>query len=91
MNWTIVYNGTNKRWVIDGLDYGEVYVFQVAALNRIGWSTFSGNSTMHTSVAVTKSRSSRFAVVMSLFVSSSFSRSILYFDTDYYIILYVHL
>ncbi|KAK2186839.1 hypothetical protein NP493_187g02000 [Ridgeia piscesae] len=53
-NWTTVYNGSDTRWVIGGLEHGEVYVFRVAALNAIGWSTFSANSTTMASVAVTE-------------------------------------
>ena len=43
-NWTLVYNDTEPKWTVEGLVMGQEYVFRVAALNRVGWSEYSDNS-----------------------------------------------
>ena len=45
-NWTLVYNGSETQWVVDGLDIGQSYVFRVAAVNVVAWSEYSLNSTI---------------------------------------------
>ena len=44
-NWTTVYNASDSHWGIEGLEDGQSYTFRVRALNRIGWSPYSDNST----------------------------------------------
>lgn len=40
-NWTLVYNGTDTRWVIADLETAVYYEFAVRARNAKGWSEYS--------------------------------------------------
>ena len=44
-NWTTVYNGSEPHWPIDELREKSSYTFRVRALNTVGWSPYSENST----------------------------------------------
>ncbi|XP_059177002.1 proto-oncogene tyrosine-protein kinase ROS-like isoform X2 [Physella acuta] len=46
-NWSLVYNGTEQRWLVDtsDLDPGKAYIFRVAAMNSKGLGPYSDNST----------------------------------------------
>ncbi|XP_074649999.1 proto-oncogene tyrosine-protein kinase ROS-like [Tubulanus polymorphus] len=46
LDWVTVYNGTERKWLVDGLAPNEEFTFHVAAVNEIGWSEYSINSSV---------------------------------------------
>jgi len=46
LNWFLVYNGTENRWEVTGLDSRSRYEFRVRSKNVYGWSDFSRESSV---------------------------------------------